>query len=275
VKTSLFKIAAASAVLAPAAIGTRLAGAVHRAWIAVDVAAGKLAQLGITEQPIVFDPIGGGRSNAVYRVGFGGSLYVLKVALSEGTLLAFAARWVGPQPYARDVTAAARIGREAAALRALHAAGLRVPRVIAAAPEVLLVDHVDGEPLPSTLHRPGGAQRIRAYAGALRAVHAAGFAIADAHPGNALVGADGEVTLIDLEFAEPTTDPARFAFDIAYASQYFTGAERRTFLTAVAVDVSAELGKLADLGLLFALERRRQRKVAMLAIFESALPEAA
>jgi hypothetical protein len=277
--TALLRIAAASALLAPAAIGTRLASAATRSRIEADCARSELVALGVFEQPLAIEALGGGRSNAVYKLRFATRTLVLKVALSEGTLLAFAARLVGPQPYARDVSAAARIAREARALDLLHAAGVRVPRVIAASPEagLLLVEYVAGEPLPETLDRPGAANRIRAYAAALRAVHAAGIALADAHPGNALVGADGSITLIDLEFAEPVAADqlaARAAFDIAYAAQYFTGAERRTFLSCTGLDVAAELTRLADLGLLFAIERRRQRKTTALVTFD-AIPRAA
>jgi len=270
---AVVRIAAAGMLLGPAALGTRLAGGATRAWIEADRARSALAALGLDERPLAIARLGGGRSNAVYRLTFADRTLVLKVALSEGTLLAFAARWVGPQPYGRDVSAAGRIGREVRALRALAAAGVRVPRVIAARPEagLLLVDHVAGEPLPRTLDRPGAADRIRDYAGALRAVHAAGYSLADAHPGNALVGADGSITLIDLEFAEPCAGAElaeRAAFDLAYAAQYFTADERRVLFAAcggITPAVRDRIARLADFSALFVRERTRQRAEAPIA----------
>ncbi len=267
--SAVARVAAAGVLLGPAALGTRLAGGATRAWIEADRARSALAALGVHERPRSIESLGGGRSNAVYKLTFAtGRPLVLKVALSEGTLLAFAARWVGPQPYAEDVSAAGRIGREVRALARLAAEGVRVPRVIAARPEdgLLLVEHVAGEPLPCTLHREGAGRRIRAYARVLRAAHAAGVALTDAHPGNALVDRDGAVTLIDLEFAESCTGDelaTRTAFDLAYAAQYFTADERRSFLDecgGVTPAVRREMAALSDLGVLFALERRRQRK---------------
>ena len=270
---ALLRVAAAGALLAPMAAATRIAGAFARDRIEADRSAHALAILGIPARPLAVERLGGGRSNAVYKLRFPDRTLVLKQALSEGTLLALAARWVGPQPYGA-VSAAARIGREAHALRLLHAAGVPVPRVIAANADagLLLLEHVEGEPLPGTLERPGAATRIRAYAAAVRAAHAAGVALTDGHPGNALVAADGTVTLIDLEFAETAVDlgtgfAARCAFDLAYAAQYFEGEERRVFLSAVDVDtqIRGAAARLTAFGLLFELERRRQRKTTAIA----------
>jgi tRNA A-37 threonylcarbamoyl transferase component Bud32 len=266
---ALVKVAAASAVLVPAAIAARFAGVARRTLLEYDRAAMALAQLGITERPLSVEPLGGGRSNAVYKLRFADRTLVLKQGLAEGTVLAFGARWVGPQPFANDVTAVARIGREARALELLHAAGVRVPRVIAANPAaaLLLVEYVEGTPLPATLHRAGSRARIRAYGKAIRAAHAAGITLGDGHPGNALVAADGAITLFDLEFAQPAGEvddfAAHCAFDFAYASFYFTDDERAVFLEVAGLEhafgIRAATAKLADFAVLFEREIRRQR----------------
>jgi hypothetical protein len=265
---SLIPIAIATLTLAPAMIAARLSDLRARARTEHDLAARALAILGIVDRPLSIERLGGGRSNAVFKLSFSERTLVLKQALSAGTLLAFAARWVGPQPYS-TVSARARIAREAHALSALSAAGVRVPRVIAANAEagLLLTEFVEGEPLPTTLHLPRAASRIRAYAAALRAAHGAGFALVDAHPGNALVTRDGTLTLIDLEFAEPA--PALGAqfraccqFDIAYAAQYFTPDERGMFLAAIGLEarrIDHVTMRLAPYAQLFARERRHQR----------------
>lgn len=272
---SILQVAAVGALLVPMAAATKLAGALSRNRLETDRAATALAQLGIHERPLAVERLGGGRSNAVYRIRFADRTLVLKQALSEGTLLALAARWVGPQPFGA-VSAAARIGREAHALRVLHAAGVRVPRVIAANIDagLLLVEHVDGEPLPAVLEREPAraASRIRAYAAAIRTAHAAGVALTDGHPGNALIDAAGTLTLIDLEFAETAVElgasfAARCAFDLAYASQYFHADERRVFLAAVGAiehgyDLTVATARLVEFAPLFELERRRQRRAA-------------
>ncbi|MFT3693208.1 MAG: aminoglycoside phosphotransferase family protein [Kofleriaceae bacterium] len=95
---------------------------------------------------------------------------------------------------------------------------------------------------------------IRAYRSALDRAHAAGWVLNDAHPGNALVDGD-DIALIDLEFAERSTDPARVEFDLAYAAQYFTAAERAIFLADTRVD-ETELEGYAPL---FAYEANRLR----------------
>ncbi len=272
---ALARVAAAGALLAPAALGAHLAGAAARAWLELDAARRCLAELGVAERPRALVRLGGGRSNLVYRVELAARTLVLKRALPAGTLLALAARWVGPQPFARDVTAPARIAREARALATLASAGVRVPRLVAASPRggVLLAEHVAGEPLPRALARPGAGDRIAAYARALRAAHRAGVVLTDGHPGNALVSPAGDVTLIDLEFAEHAADlgPAVFAercaFDVAYAAAYFTPRERAVFLEAAGPRAAApRLGddapRLDDYASLFALERRRQRRAA-------------
>lgn len=278
----VLQVAALGTLLVPIAAMTRLAGAVARNRLEADRAATALAQLGIHERPVVVERLGGGRSNAVYRIRFATRTVVLKQALSEGTLLALAARWVGPQPYGA-VSASARIGRETRALELLHAAGVRVPRVLASNIEagLMLVEHVDGESLPVVLERARAtgradlaASRLHAYAAAIRAAHAAGIALTDGHPGNALVDAAGNVTLIDLEFAETAGDlgrefAARCAFDVAYASQYFHADERAIFVAAARIDIEVGSRLLAGFAPLFELERRRQRRITARPMIEA------
>jgi hypothetical protein len=93
--------------------------------------------------------------------------------------------------------------------------------------------------------------------------------LTDGHPGNALVSPAGEVTLIDLEFAEHAAElgaaafASRCAFDVAYAAAYFTPAERAVFLAAARPRAAPRAEpRIDELGLLFALERRRQRRAA-------------
>jgi Phosphotransferase enzyme family len=270
-KGAIVRVAAASALLAPAAIGAQLAGAAACAWLEADDAAGALALLGIRARPLAITRLTGGRSNAVYRVHLPDRTVILKRALPAGTLLAFAARWVGPQPFARDVSANGRICREARALETLAAAGVRVPRLLAVNPAagLILVEDIAGEPLSATLARPGAATRIAAYGRAIAAAHAAGVTLSDGHPGNALVDRDGEVTLIDLEFAEHACDlgddfARRCAFDLAYAAQYFTAQERRVFLAAAGAgpSVTGEAARLDEYAMMFVAEQRRQRSIA-------------
>ncbi len=270
--SSLLQVATVGALLAPLAAATRLAGAISCNRLESDRAATALAQLGLHERAVAIDRLGGGRSNAVYRIRFATRTVVLKQALSEGTLLALAARWVGPQPYGA-VSASARIGREARALEVLHAAGVRVPRVVAANVDagLILLEYIEGETLPCVLERArlagraeSAASRIRTYATAVRAAHAAGITLTDGHPGNTLVDAAGNVALIDLEFAETAADlgdgfAARCAFDLAYASQYFHADERRVFVAAAGASERA-VASLAGFAPWFELERRRQRR---------------
>jgi len=259
----LARTAAASLVLAPGMLGARIAGAYTRARLEANAAAGALRVLGITEIPRSIEPLAGGRSNATYRLRFARRTLVLKCALASGTLLAMAARWVGPNPPCEDLSAPARTAREARALTTLAVAGVHAPAVIAVAPRhgLLLVEHVDGESLSRTLDRPGAPARIAAYGCAIRAAHAAGITLGDAHPGNAIVSREG-IALIDLEFAEHGNSPSRRAFDIAYAAAFFTGVERDIFVDAcggVSEDAVADLAGYAPL---FAYERQRQRRAS-------------
>jgi RIO-like serine/threonine protein kinase len=259
-------IGAASVALAPWVIAAGVAGVAHRAWLEIDHAAAELARLGVREVPRAIRALGGGRSNAVYAIDLDGRTVVLKRALPSGTVLAFAARWVGPQPFARDVTMRARITREATALEQLAVHGVRAPRLLAVDADagLLLSSHIAGTPLPQALT----ADTLAGYARAVRAAHAAGVVLSDAHPGNALVTRTGDVALLDLELAELATDVAdpiaRRAFDLAYAAAYFTPAERAAFLGADAHTpaVRAATAQLAPYAPLFAREAVRQRRAA-------------
>ena len=258
-------IAMTSVMLAPALLAARLADARRGA----QGIPGALRALGITERPRDVAALNGGRSSAVHRLEFATRTLVLKRALAGGSVLALGARLCGPQPYPVELSAAARTRREAAALDQLASAGVRAPRVVAVRPEaaLLLMEHIDGEPLPATLDRRGAAVRIAGYRRAIDAAHAAGLVLNDAHPGNALATAEG-IALIDLEFAERAVevdDPdERRAFDLAYAAAYFAPAERRVFLGRDARDgrVVAAARQLAGYAPLFAYESARQRRVA-------------
>jgi hypothetical protein len=257
-------ILATSVALAPAAIVAQFADAASRRVLRATDMRAALEALGIAERPLAIERLLGGRSSAVYRLTLRRETVVLKCALAGGSLLAFGARLAGPQPYPADLSPAARIRREASALAILAAAGVRVPRVIAANPaaRLVLLEHLDGEPLPATLGRPGAEQRIAGYARALQAAHAAGIVLGDAHPGNALVTAGG-IALIDLEFAERGEDVddlrARRAFDLAYAAQFLTPAERRIFLAGADDRVAVAAAMVRLRAPLFAYEMARQR----------------
>jgi Phosphotransferase enzyme family len=260
-------VVATSLALAPVLVAAHLRDAATRGAREISDA---LTALGIRERPREVVALTGGRSSAVYRLRFATKTLVLKHALAGGSVLALGARLCGPQPYPDALSPAARTRREADALAQLACAGVRVPRVVAVDPAaaLLLVEHLDGEPLPATLARSGAAARIAAYRCALDAAHAAGLVLNDAHPGNTLVDGN-DVALIDLEFAERASelaDPAaRRAFDLAYAAAYFTPAERRAFLgDAGALDlrIAAQTQRLAGYAPLFAYEAARQRRAA-------------
>ena len=246
-------VVATSVALAPALLAAQVVDA-----FALGVP-GALAALGIAEQPRAIRTLTGGRSSAVYELEFARGTAVLKHALTGGSVLAFGARLCGPQPYPEDLTPEARVRREAAALAGLARAGIVVPRVIAANPAaaVMLLEHVPGTPLS----RIGGTAHVRAYRRALDAVHAAGWVLNDAHPGNVLV-ADDRLALIDLEFAERSVDPDRHAFDLAYAASFLRGAEREVFLGEPDLRVARSIRRLSGFAPLFAYEAARQRRAA-------------
>lgn len=168
--------------------------------------------------------LGTGKSNAVALVTFDdGHRIVLKRALPFGTMMAWGARHFGANfIYAEDTTAAARIAREAGALRTLAAQGVAVPRVLAASPrhELLAIEFIDGAPAATALYGPRGLELAHEVGALLGRVHALGVTLADGHPGNMLLerGTD-RLVLFDLEFAElDRGTPVRRGFDIAYAS---------------------------------------------------------
>lgn len=246
-------VVAAGVALAPAMLAAQVVDA-----FALGVP-GALAALGIAEQPRALRPLSGGRSSAVYELRFARGTAVLKHALIGGSVLAFGARLCGPQPYPEDLTPTARVEREAAALAGLARAGIPTPRLIAANPAaaVMLLERVPGTPLS----RNAGTAQLRAYRRALDAVHAAGWVLNDAHPGNAL-GEGERIALIDLEFAEPSLDPDRHAFDLAYAASFLRGAERAAFLGEPDLRVRRAIRRLAGFAPLFSYEAARQRRAA-------------
>ena len=246
-------VVATSVALAPALLAAQVVDA-----FALGVP-GALAALGIAEQPRSIVALAGGRSSAVYELQFARETVVLKHAMTGGSVLAFGARLCGPQPYPGELSPVARVRREVAALQALARAGIPAPRVIAANPAaaVVLLEKVPGTPLS----RCGGAEPVRAYRRVLDAVHAAGWVLNDAHPGNALVDED-RVTVIDLEFAERSTDLDRHAFDLAYAAAFLSGAEREIFLGEPDLRVARASRRLAGFARLFSYEAARQKRAA-------------
>ncbi|MCE9580543.1 MAG: phosphotransferase [Deltaproteobacteria bacterium] len=264
---ALAGVAFAGAALAPATAAAWLVGVARKARLARELAR-VLADLGVRDAVRAIEPLGGGRSNAVWRLRLADHTIILKRALPVGTVLAFGARWAGPQPFALDVRATARVAREARALRVLRAAGVKVPRVLAADPArgVLLLEDLAGLPLPRALAEPDGARWLAAYARAIRAAHAAGVVLTDGHAGNALACPDGAVALLDLEFAELAAElgagfDTRRGFDLAYAAMYLTPAERARFLAAAgdAPGLAAAQARVAGFAPLFDRERARQR----------------
>jgi hypothetical protein len=269
VAVAMAGVALATAALAPAAAAAIAIGATRRARRAAELGAA-LARLGVRERPRRIEALGGGRSNAVWRVHLRDRAIVVKRALPMGAVLALGARWVGPQPFHPDVGAAARIRREARALRALAAAGVCVPAVLAAEPErgVLIMADVAGAPLPVALAGPRRTAWILAFAASLRAAHAAGVALTDGHPGNARALPGGAIALLDLEFAELADDlgagfAPRRAFDVAYAAAFFAPADRAAFIDAAGdpPGVAAAAARLAAFEPLLARERARQQRV--------------
>ncbi|HET9990448.1 MAG TPA: lipopolysaccharide core heptose(II) kinase RfaY [Kofleriaceae bacterium] len=249
-------VVATSVALAPALLAAQVVDA-----FALGIP-GALAALGIAEQPRSVIALAGGRSSAVYELRFAHATVVLKHAMTGGSVLAFGARLCGPQPYPAALSPEARVRREAAALAGLARAGIVAPRVIAANPAaaVLLLEHVPGTPL-SRIGGPERRDHVRAYRRALDAVHAAGWVLNDAHPGNALVD-DHRIALIDLEFAERSRDPDRHACDLAYAAAFFTGDERQIFVGEPDPRIARASERLTGFAPLFSYEAARQRRAA-------------
>lgn len=147
---------------------------------------------------------------------------VLKQPLFYGTLLAFCGRWLGPMPYARGIGTRRRARREVLALSTLLRRGHSVSRCLAWDDRsgLLALEWIDGVPASSRLHREGGSALAMRLGGALANLHQGEVALCDAHPGNVLVRPEGDLLLLDLEFAVLGTaaTPDRKAFDLAYAA---------------------------------------------------------
>jgi tRNA A-37 threonylcarbamoyl transferase component Bud32 len=191
-----------------------------------------------------------------------GRRLVLKKALPHGSLMALAARIAGPMPYL-GVTMTERVQREADALARLAAEGVAVPRLHAADAEAGLIAMacVEGECLAGRADDAAVAAR---FGRTLAAVHRAGVALCDGHPGNAILEPGGRVVVIDLEWAAiGEAAHERRGFDLAYASAFLPGdASRAAFFRGygrVTGVVRAQLeeaqGELAPFASLMKTER--------------------
>jgi tRNA A-37 threonylcarbamoyl transferase component Bud32 len=171
--------------------------------------------------------LGSGKSNAVVAVtltsaGRPPRRLVVKRALAFGSVMAWGARHFGANyVYGAATSSAARITREAAALRMLASQGIAVPRCLAADADhaLLALEWIDGTPAAHALHGPDAPHRAREIGALLRRVHDIGVTLADGHPGNMMIARDSDrLVLFDLEFAECNgSTPARRGFDLAYA----------------------------------------------------------
>ncbi|HEX3481741.1 MAG TPA: phosphotransferase [Kofleriaceae bacterium] len=184
--------------------------------------------------------IGGGTSNAVIAVQLVGDgppiELVVKQALPLGTVMAWGARHFGANYVYATASRAARIAREAAALRYLADRGIAVPRCLAADPQhgLIATAWIDGVHAATALRTAGASDRAREIGGLLRQIHDLGVTLGDGHPGNMLVArATGQLVVFDLEFAECTgSSPARRGFDLAYAAALMPGGELRDAMVA-------------------------------------------
>ncbi len=249
------RLAAATLALAPALGVTYGAAVLARRALATGSAARRaLERLQLhallAGRTVDAEPLGTGKSNAVIAVRLTGggapaTRLVIKRALPFGSLMAWGARRFGANyVYAATTSGAARIGREAAALRFLGAHGVPVPRCLAAAPEhrLIAIEWIDGAPAATALYAPDGEARAREVGALLAGVHGLGVTLADGHPGNMLVArATDRLVLFDLEFAECSgATPARRGFDLAYAAVLMPTADTRAGLLAGYGERSAE-----------------------------------
>jgi tRNA A-37 threonylcarbamoyl transferase component Bud32 len=129
------------------------------------------------------------------------------------------------------MTPLARLDREYAVTRALRAAGVLVPAIIAVSPDVrvLVKEFVDGVPLSKAIGNPArpGAEalsQVASYGRLIAKVHAAGFALGDAKASNVIVSPQG-LYLTDLEQADPNGDKAWDLAEFVYYTAKFTSRE--------------------------------------------------
>jgi len=106
-----------------------------------------------------------------------------------------------------------RARREAGRLEEMARAGLPVPGVLGiheteAGVELRLAWLADARPVEDLL-ADGSAELAAALGDLLARVHAAGFAYADLHPGNVLVGSDGRAWLVDAAAIRRGSSAAR------------------------------------------------------------------
>ena len=151
---------------------------------------------------------GGGRETSVVLKNFS-DIRSLKWALL-GVWAAAASKF--------RLTPLARLDREYSVTRALRAAGVRVPNIIAVSPDVriLVKEFVEGETLAKAIDDfskvgAGELLGVASYGKLMAKVHATGFALGDAKASNVIVSPRG-LTLTDLEQADPEGDKA---WDIA------------------------------------------------------------
>jgi len=149
-----------------------------------------------------------------------------------------------------------RIGRSPAvrewrALRALHAAGVRVPEPlglvrVADGDRLLVLRYVEGQPLKEALAGPPGARR-RGFAllgVRIAELHAGGFVHGDLHHGNIVVDERGPI-LLDLQHARPGAGRRARLRDLAHldhALSYFASRTDRLRVVVAALGLSRPLG---------------------------------
>jgi tRNA A-37 threonylcarbamoyl transferase component Bud32 len=141
---------------------------------------------------------------------------------------------------------------EAEALLRLNTLGVPAPRLLGFDPEagLLAMQFVEGKPVLEQLVGTGAPALAARLGRTLARVHAAGLALCDGHPGNALLAPGSTIFLIDLEFAalDAEATPERRAFDLAYAAAFLPDeACRQAFLAAYGPSalVAAEAARLA------------------------------
>jgi tRNA A-37 threonylcarbamoyl transferase component Bud32 len=151
------------------------------------------------------------------------------------------------------MTPLARLDREYAVTRALRAAGVRVPAIIAVSPDVriLVKEFVVGEALSKAVDGfskagVGGLAQVAEYGRLMSKVHGAGYALGDAKASNVIVSPRG-LFLTDLEQADPDGDRSWDVAEFVYYTAKLSNKEvamkqvAQAFLQAYAADGSREV----------------------------------